>query len=647
VNPASVAPGGSVTATLTNSPGGSTDWLSLAQVGSPAISYLQWVYVTSLPGTSTKTWSLPMPTTPGQYEFRFFPNNGHVVTVTSPAVTVALINPTPSIATLAPASVAAGSADFALTVTGSGFVSGATATVGGQPRTVTFGSATQLSVAVLAADVTSAGSVSVQITNPATCLSGVCASSAVNLAVTPPPPAPTLSSISPSTASAGGPAFTLTATGTNFAGNSVLQVNGAARTTTYVSATQVTANILAGDVAATGAVTITVFTPAPGGGTSGGQTLTVTGPSLSVNPASVAPGGSVTATLTNSPGGTDWLGLFQVGAPDTSYLQWVWVGAGLTSRTWTVTMPTTLGQYEFRFFPNNGTVHTATSPAVSVALINPTPAIASLTPASVAAGGAAFTLTVTGSGFVSGATATVGGQPRTVTFGSATQLSVAVQAGDVTSAGTVPVQITNPAACVSGLCASSAVNLVVTPPPPAPTLSSISPSTASAGGPAFTLTATGTNFAGNSVLQVNGAARTTTYVSPTQLTATIFAGDIAATGAVTITVFTPAPGGGTSGGQTLTVTGPSLSVNPASVAPGGSVTATLTNSPGGSTDWLGLFQVGALDTSYLQWVWVGAGLTSRTWTVTLPTTPGQYEFRFFPNNGTVHTGTSPAVTVGN
>jgi hypothetical protein len=273
------------------------------------------------------------------------------------------------------------------------------------------------------------------------------------------------------------------------------------------------------------------------------------------------PGGSVTATLTNSPGGADWLGLFQVGAPDSAYLQWVWVGAGLTSRTWTVTMPTTPGQYEFRFFPNYATVHTATSPAV--ALVNPTPAIASLNPASVAAGSPAFALTVTGSGFVSGATATVGGQPRSVTFGSATQLSIAVQAVDVASQGTVPVQITNPAACLGSLCASNAVNLLVAPPPATP----------------------------------SGI-------------------------------------------------GPSLSVNTTSAAPGGAVTTTLTNSPGGA-DWLGLFQVGASDASYLQWVWVGAGLTSRTWTVTMPATPGQYEFRFFPNYATVHTATSSAVTVGN
>ena len=69
--------------------------------------------------------------------------------------------------------------------------------------------------------------------------------------------------------------------------------------------------------------------------------------------------------------------------------------------------------------------------------------------------------------------------------------------------------------------------------------------------------------------------------------------------------------------------------------PGGQVTVTLTNGPGGAKDWLGFTAVGSPDGSgkYLQWVYVGAGVTTRTWTVTAPTTPGQYEFRFFPNDG--------------
>src|SRR6266545_1472704 len=182
------------------------------------------------------------------------------------------------------------------------------------------------------------------------------------------------------------------------------------------------------------------------------------------------------------------------------------------------------------------------------------------------------------------------------------------------------------------------------PPPPPPPLSS-RPPPPPAGAP-FTLTATGTNFAANSVVQLNGSPRPTSFVTPTQLTATILASDIASAGAPALTVFTPAPGGGTSGAQTLSVTGPALAVSATSVPPGASLTATLTNSPGGSSDWLALATVGAPNTSYLQYVYVGTGVTDRTWTVTMPNTGGSYEFRLFLNNGYTRAATSPAVAVG-
>ena len=62
---------------------------------------------------------------------------------------------------------------------------------------------------------------------------------------------------------------------------------------------------------------------------------------------------------------------------------------------------------------------------------------------------------------------------------------------------------------------------------------------------------------------------------------------------------------------------------------GASVTVTLTNGTGVYADWLALASASARDTSYLQYVYVGAGVTTRTWTVTMLTTPGMYQFRLF------------------
>jgi hypothetical protein len=47
----------------------------------------------------------------------------------------------------------------------------------------------------------------------------------------------------------------------------------------------------------------------------------------------------------------------------------------------------------------------------------------------------------------------------------------------------------------------------------------------------------------------------------------------------------------------------------------------------------------------VQFVYVGAGVTTRTWTVAAPNTPGTYEFRLFLNNSYTRAATSPTITV--
>jgi hypothetical protein len=88
---------------------------------------------------------------------------------------------------------------------------------------------------------------------------------------------------------------------------------------------------------------------------------------------------------------------------------------------------------------------------------------------------------------------------------------------------------------------------------PAPSLTSITPSSATAGGGAFTLTVNGTNFISGSVINWNGTALTTSFVSATQLTATVPAANITTAGTANVTVFTPSPGGGTSAASAFTV----------------------------------------------------------------------------------------------
>src|ERR1035437_7830556 len=88
---------------------------------------------------------------------------------------------------------------------------------------------------------------------------------------------------------------------------------------------------------------------------------------------------------------------------------------------------------------------------------------------------------------------------------------------------------------------------------PAPTISSIDPSNASAGSGDFILDVMGSNFINSSVVQWNGLALTTVYFSSTELKATVPAANIISAGSALVTVFTPVPGGGTSPAVTFNI----------------------------------------------------------------------------------------------
>jgi hypothetical protein len=164
-------------------------------------------------------------------------------------------------------------------------------------------------------------------------------------------PVPAITSLSPNSTTAGGSAFTLTVTGSNFISSSTVQWNGSTRSTTFVSATQLQAQITAADIASGAPVPVTVSNPAPGGGTSNPSTFTVN---------------------------------------------------------------------------------------------NPAPTITSLSPSSATAGSAAFSLSVTGTNFVSSSAVEWNGSPRTTTVTSSTQLQAQISAPDIASAGSVSVSVSTP-----------------------------------------------------------------------------------------------------------------------------------------------------------------------------------------------------------
>ena len=283
-------------------------------------------------------------------------------------------------------------------------------------------------------------------------------------------PVPVLSSISPTSATAGGSGFVLTVNGSNFVAGAVVQLNGIPFATNFVGTTQLTVSLATSDIPTAGAVSVTVVNPPPDGGTSNSLTLTI-------NPAP-----------------------------------------------------------------------------------NPVPVLTSLLPASATAGGPAFTLSVRGANFVSGSVVQWNGSNRVTTLVNSTQVTASILAGDIAAAGAIAITVFSPA---PGGGTSNALTFTVTPPAPnpVPVLSSLSPATALSGGADFTLTANGSNFVPGASVQWNGSNRATTFISNTQLSAVILAADIAKPGNFQVTVFNPPPAGGASNALTFTITAGPPTIN--------------------------------------------------------------------------------------
>lgn len=123
----------------------------------------------------------------------------------------------------------------------------------------------------------------------------------------------------------------------------------------------------------------------------------------------------------------------------------------------------------------SGAILLFTSSITSGSNLNTTPVASALAPASAPAGGADFTLTVTGSGFVPGSTVEWNNSPRITTMVSATQLTATIYASDIATMGTAQVTVVNPG---NGGGISAALPFAISaalPPPPAAPVATISP----------------------------------------------------------------------------------------------------------------------------------------------------------------------------
>jgi hypothetical protein len=203
--------------------------------------------------------------------------------------------------------------------------------------------------------------------------------------------------------------------------------------------------------------------------------------------------------------------------------------------------------------------------------IYPIPTLTSISPSTKTIGSATFTMTLTGTSFASGAVAYWGADPLTTTFGSATSLTATVPASEMLATGNINVTVVNLGGGTTGAKVFALTN-------PAPTITTISPSSAILGDGNTPLVVTGTGFVGASVVWFGSTALTTTYVSATEVDATIPSAQLLTAQTVNVTVVNPTPGGGTSAAKTFTVNNPVptlTSISPTN-KPAGSAGFTLT-----------------------------------------------------------------------
>jgi Tol biopolymer transport system component len=185
---------------------------------------------------------------------------------------------------------------------------------------------------------------------------------------------------------------------------------------------------------------------------------------------------------------------------------------------------------------------------------NPTPTLSALSPDTIVAGGASFTLTVKGSKFVFGASILWNGNALRSVFDNDGEMHALIDPRVFPVPGSVAIQVVNPS---PGGGYSNSLNLTINPvTSPVPSISQIQPAAALVGSTSFGVTVTGTNFVPTSVVTWNGQNLSTSYVSGTQVQASVPSTNVQSPGSAQVAVLNPQPGGGLSNSMTFLVNNP-------------------------------------------------------------------------------------------
>jgi IPT/TIG domain len=252
-------------------------------------------------------------------------------------------------------------------------------------------------------------------------------------------PVPAITVLSPSSVVEGAAAQTLTITGTNFLAASTVSFNGTSRAATFVSSTELTIALSAGDESTIGTYPVVVSNPTPGGGASNTADFNVALPPPSVTSLSPSSANVGAAAQTLTINGTDF-----VSGAAVTYNGVAHTVTFVSSSQLTIAL-TAADQLTAGIYPVVVTnPDQQSSSAADFTVDNVVPAITSLSPLSTFPCDPVPTLTINGSNFVSGATVTFGGTSKAVTFVNSTQLTIPLTSSDIATPGSYDVVVTSP-----------------------------------------------------------------------------------------------------------------------------------------------------------------------------------------------------------
>lgn len=259
---------------------------------------------------------------------------------------------------------------------------------------------------------------------------------------------PTLSFISPLSVSEGSGEVNITVIGSDFHTDSKVRRNGVDRPTTYISPGELRVQLSASDTSSAGTCSITVYQPAPGGGTSSAQTFTVT--EISTNPEPILLDIEPETALVGGPGFTltatgygfipeskiRWNGTDRV----TSYKSAMELEAQITAED-----VASLGEAQVTVFNPSPGGGTSTSKIFTISSTNPIPSLLDISPDSITAGyPSSFSLTVSGQGFIPSSMVRWNGINRTTLYGNSSTLTAQIIPQDVSNAGNASISVFNP-----------------------------------------------------------------------------------------------------------------------------------------------------------------------------------------------------------